>query len=173
MFAEGSDDELELTAQHLQIDEDETDAAAEKMIPSQNETPATDFTEFYNNNAKELRELAGSGLSISLKPVEHRERDHPKLRGNHHDHVQGNPYAATSNGFKAGDDLAFLRAREFVLNTGCLPLEMEAREAGVFAKCNISRGLKYGPFHGKWAGVPQDVRFAWEVSIGMLLPFAL
>lgn len=61
-------------------------------------------------------------------------------------------------------DMYYLRAREIVLASGSLPSELELRETGIFAKVLISRGSRYGPFQGKWASVPQDTRFAWEVS---------
>lgn len=61
-------------------------------------------------------------------------------------------------------DLFYLRAREVILASGSLPGELELRENGVFAKALISKGTRYGPFQGKWASIPQDLRFAWEVS---------
>lgn len=61
-------------------------------------------------------------------------------------------------------DIFYLRAREIILASGSLPSELELRETGVFAKISICKGTRYGPFQGKWASVPQDPRFAWEVS---------
>lgn len=61
-------------------------------------------------------------------------------------------------------DILYLRAKEIILASGSLPSELELREAGVFTKNSISKGTRYGPFQGKWASVPQDHRFAWEVS---------
>lgn len=61
-------------------------------------------------------------------------------------------------------DIFYLRAREIILANKSLPSELELRDAGIYAKISISRGTRYGPFQGKWASVPQDTRFAWEVS---------
>jgi ecotropic virus integration site 1 protein len=49
--------------------------------------------------------------------------------------------------------------------SGAVPCEVELKE-GVVAKSLIPKGTRYGPFQGKWAGVPQDARFAWEVVAG-------
>ncbi|KAJ8941483.1 hypothetical protein NQ314_010387 [Rhamnusium bicolor] len=54
-------------------------------------------------------------------------------------------------------------AREIILASGTLPGELELRENGVFSKTNICKGTRYGPFQGKWASIPQDTRFAWEL----------
>ncbi|XP_065174278.1 histone-lysine N-methyltransferase MECOM isoform X2 [Atheta coriaria] len=48
---------------------------------------------------------------------------------------------------------------------GLLPPEVELRKDGVFAKTVIPKGTKYGPFEGKWASQPQEVKFAWEVIL--------
>lgn len=35
----------------------------------------------------------------------------------------------------------------------------------VRARKDIARGSKFGPFLGKWASEPFDLRYAWEVSV--------
>ncbi|VEN45468.1 unnamed protein product [Callosobruchus maculatus] len=61
-------------------------------------------------------------------------------------------------------DMFYLK--EVILATGILPAQLELKENGVFSKVMIPKGTKYGPFQGKWASVPQDIRFAWEVVAG-------
>lgn len=53
---------------------------------------------------------------------------------------------------------------QVLLGTNAMPPELEMRDGGVFAKAPVPKGARYGPFQGKWAGVPHDPRFAWEVS---------
>lgn len=45
-----------------------------------------------------------------------------------------------------------------------LPNELEIKNGGVFARCSIPVGNKYGPFTGKWESKLVDRRYAWEVS---------
>lgn len=66
-----------------------------------------------------------------------------------------------ANGLKV--DVAFSRAKQMILSCGVLPQELEIRDGGVFAKSNIEKCSRYGPFQGKWAEHAQDQRFAWEV----------
>ncbi|KAF5296605.1 hypothetical protein FQA39_LY12433 [Lamprigera yunnana] len=47
-----------------------------------------------------------------------------------------------------------------------LPVELEYRDSGIFTVSVVPKGTKYGPFQGKWAGIPQDSRYAWEVLAG-------
>ncbi|CAH1995375.1 unnamed protein product [Acanthoscelides obtectus] len=61
-------------------------------------------------------------------------------------------------------DMFYLK--EVILATGILPGQLELKENGVFAKTRITKGTRFGPFLGKWASNPQDVRFAWEVVAG-------
>lgn len=70
-------------------------------------------------------------------------------------------------------DVAFARARDVVMACGVLPQELEIRDGGVFAKGNIEKSTRYGPFQGKWAWQPQDQRFAWEVSTMILIIFII
>ncbi|XP_060521737.1 histone-lysine N-methyltransferase PRDM16-like isoform X2 [Cylas formicarius] len=67
---------------------------------------------------------------------------------------------------ESNSELFYLSMKGVVLSTGSLPRELELRENGVFAKTFVKRGTRYGPFQGKWAGVPKDYRFAWEVLAG-------
>jgi len=41
--------------------------------------------------------------------------------------------------------------------------DRDGRE-GVWARTSIARGVRYGPFAGKWASLPADSKYAWEVS---------
>lgn len=67
-------------------------------------------------------------------------------------------------------DQFYRSSREFVMNRGVVPSELEIKETGgVFARTTIPKGTRYGPFQGKWAGTPQDPRFAWEVSNSLII----
>lgn len=61
-------------------------------------------------------------------------------------------------------DSKYSEAREMVVAMAVLPTDLEVREIGVFARETLGKGTRYGPFQGKWAGLPDDHRFAWEVS---------
>lgn len=65
------------------------------------------------------------------------------------------------NGLKPS--IIYSKCRDLVAASTAVPCEIDLRD-GVFAKSTIYKGTRYGPFQGKWAGVPQDMRFAWEVS---------
>lgn len=43
-------------------------------------------------------------------------------------------------------------------------LNLDVQKNAVFAKSNISKGTKYGPFIAKFTDKPLDRRYAWEVS---------
>ncbi|XP_063931759.1 transcription factor hamlet-like isoform X5 [Zophobas morio] len=62
-------------------------------------------------------------------------------------------------------DITYSKCRELLLASAVVPCEIDVKD-GLFAKTSIPKGARYGPFHGKWAGVPQDPRFAWEVVAG-------
>ncbi|GJQ86122.1 hypothetical protein Trydic_g15276 [Trypoxylus dichotomus] len=163
---EGSEDELELTTSNLEGRESDI-SMEHKMIPLPN-----DFNEFSNNNdVKAGSEIARENLKLTLKPVEQLYASDKFLKQEQIDAYDHFKYMAEKrigdqlNGIKITEDLSFGKARESVLEKGCLPPELEVREYGVFAKCNLARGAKYGPFQGKWAGLPQDPRFAWEVDM--------
>lgn len=56
---------------------------------------------------------------------------------------------------------------ELPTNAAALPYNLEIRNAGsdgVWTKTQLPKGVKYGPFLGKWGSKPVDSRFAWEVS---------
>lgn len=95
----------------------------------------------------------------------------PKISVKHNEELIGsfndiiNETKKNSNDSANGNvDIYYLRTREVVLSSGILPSELELRNVGVFATVNISKGTRYGPFQGKWAGIPKDSRYAWEVS---------
>lgn len=171
MFAEGSEDELELggggSGGAGDLQGRESDVSMEhKMIPLPN-----DFNEFSNNNdVKNSAEITRENLKLTLKPAEQLYASDKFLKQEQIDAYDRFKYIGEKrigdqlNGMKITEDLSFAKAREMVLERGSLPPELEIREYGVYAKCNIARGAKYGPFQGKWAGMPQDPRFAWEVS---------
>jgi hypothetical protein len=59
-----------------------------------------------------------------------------------------------------------LRAHHELMATH-VPPELELREpgSGVWTRQHVSRGIRYGPFLGKWTPEPIDPRYAWEVSL--------
>lgn len=177
MIAEGSEDELEISTQNIELDSIEEDD--QKMVPPQTETEMAaikteiELSEYSNNNAFKMFEANERNMRITLKSAEElyaRERlfknDNPSeiARENYLYSTDKNNTNDQLNGFKVANDLAFMRAKEVVLAGGSLPAELEVRENGVFTKCLLPKGTKYGPFQGKWAGLPQHPRFAWEVS---------
>ncbi|XP_050423923.1 histone-lysine N-methyltransferase PRDM16-like isoform X2 [Adelges cooleyi] len=57
---------------------------------------------------------------------------------------------------------------EMPADAAALPYNLEVRNAGsggVWTKTQLLKGVKYGPFLGKWAPKPMDSRFAWEVRV--------
>ncbi|XP_050541590.1 histone-lysine N-methyltransferase MECOM isoform X3 [Daktulosphaira vitifoliae] len=53
-------------------------------------------------------------------------------------------------------------------NSTALPYNLEVRDTGsggVWTKTQLPKGVKYGPFLGKWAPKPIDSRYAWEVRV--------
>ncbi|KAL5233361.1 hypothetical protein ACI65C_000771 [Semiaphis heraclei] len=57
---------------------------------------------------------------------------------------------------------------ELPANAAAMPYNLELRNAGangVWTKTQLLKGVKYGPFLGKWGPKPVDSRFAWEVRI--------
>lgn len=63
-----------------------------------------------------------------------------------------------------GDDVR-LKAQDMVVPSELLVRSRREREGreGVWARSFIARGVRYGPFAGKWASLPADSRYAWEV----------
>lgn len=56
---------------------------------------------------------------------------------------------------------------ELPASAATVPYNLEVRNAGaggVWTKTQLLKGVKYGPFLGKWGPKPVDSRFAWEVS---------
>ncbi|XP_022916421.2 transcription factor hamlet-like isoform X1 [Onthophagus taurus] len=152
---EGSEDELELSTQSVDVCEDDVDM----------ETTQRQDYDFSNNNP----DISKDSLKLTLKPldqlypVEKFFKD--PISGYSEPFKYVNDKLAELNGLK-GDSVMYLKAIEVVIMAGSLPQEVEAKENGVFAKFGIARGTKYGPFQGKWEGVPQDARFAWEIVAG-------
>lgn len=103
-----------------------------------------------NNNRSDILGMDNGAARLSLK-------SHEQLYAKYFNNSGG----ATTTA--AGIDIAYAESRESVLKAGNIPSELDLRENGVFAKRNIGKRTRYGPFQGKWAGYPQDRRFAWEV----------
>lgn len=172
-LAEGSEDELELSScKNASIDSDEASSMENAMLPPHLDNDIVDIktgVDYPNNNSYKSDNYEGNGLKISIRSVDQlytadglRKLD---LSSDYKYSSEVKKYTGDElNGYKYGSDLPYLKAREQVLASGSLPVELEIRESGVYAKCNIPKGTKYGPFQGKWAGLPQDPRFAWEVS---------
>ncbi|KAK9729834.1 Zinc finger, C2H2 type [Popillia japonica] len=158
-MTEGSEDELELTTINSESHRESDISMEHKMIPL-----PSDFNEFSNNNDMNTAEITREHLKLTLKPVEQLYANDKFLKQEQIDHYDHFKYV---NDKLIKDQLnGIKKAKEMVLEKGTLPPELEIKEYGVFAKCNIARGAKYGPFQGKWAGLPQDPRFAWEVVAG-------
>ncbi|XP_018332726.1 PR domain zinc finger protein 16-like isoform X2 [Agrilus planipennis] len=47
-----------------------------------------------------------------------------------------------------------------------LPKELEFRNGSIYSRTLILKGNRYGPFYGKWEGMPQDRKYAWQVLTG-------
>lgn len=152
-FAEGSEDEIEVSAQNLE------DLSMEKdMVPPQSETIQQFSSPHY------IKE-------IYSHKIEDITADNILAKRNNSDDVfinfktSSNHLDQHTDDMRNGNvDIFYLRAREIILASGSLPSDLELRETGVFTKITINKGTRYGPFQGKWASVPQDARFAWEVS---------
>lgn len=133
------------------------------MVPPQLEI-SPDFlrrVEYLNNNIKNFEDACSmNNFRLATKTMDNiKERTNSVYKYISEDKSFGDHH---QNGLNM--DLMYLRAREVVLASGVLPSELEIREKGVYARVTISKGTRYGPFQGKWAGSPQDTRFAWEVS---------
>lgn len=66
---------------------------------------------------------------------------------------------------EAKDDDVRLENQDMVVPSELLVRTRREREGreGVWARSFIARGVRYGPFAGKWASLPADARYAWEV----------
>lgn len=153
-FSEGSEDEIEVSVENIEdlsMDRD--------MLPPQSESleqfsPSQYIKGIYSTKVEDF-----AGDNILPKAT---RNDDIILHYNIHSNKSNQPCDDMRNG---NADIFYLRAREIVLASGILPSELELRETGIFAKTNINKGTRYGPFQGKWASIPQDARFAWEVSL--------
>ncbi|XP_044272556.1 transcription factor hamlet-like isoform X2 [Tribolium madens] len=138
IMTEGSEDELEVSEQPQETHMDSV------MVPPQHETfdllKPSDYSS--NNNLDDLPN------KLTVKPA---------------DQLYCDETLKAFNGVKL--DLVYSKCREVVAASGIVPCEIDLKD-GVFAKGVIPKGTRYGPFQGKWAGVPQDARFAWEVVAG-------
>lgn len=138
------------------------------MVPPQNEggleilplkTP-----QYHNNNV-----VPDRTLRLTIKPYDQlysKEEQNNLFNEITMKYLRERSNEMEQNGVKV--DVAFARAKEMVLACGILPQELEIKESGVFAKRHIEKGTRYGPFQGKWAGQPQDQRFAWEVNVSFV-----
>lgn len=170
-LTEGSEDELEITSQS-----DDIEINLQKMVPPQNDIDVSsikmeiDCAEFTNNNAfKSLVMNNDRNLKISLKSADELYARDRLIKQEHTNNDLYNKYSFDKmhneqhNGYNF-NEINYLRAKEKVINSNVLPNELELGDCGVYAKCTIIKGTKYGPFQGKWAGTPQHLKFAWEVS---------
>lgn len=187
--SEGSEDELEISTQ-LSGDENSMEAA---MVPPQNEnglplglemSPSSRLfnttSDHINNNRDEL-DLINPTTPINFNSSLDSSMGSPKLSIKSADQLMYSPESCSNhNQEKAGCDFLneankllvvgkYLNGLgrfgpQVLLGSNAMPPELEMRDGGVFAKAPVPKGARYGPFQGKWAGVPHDPRFAWEVS---------
>uniref|UniRef100_A0A1Y1L9R5 C2H2-type domain-containing protein n=1 Tax=Photinus pyralis TaxID=7054 RepID=A0A1Y1L9R5_PHOPY len=135
---EGSEDELDISTSNLHTSDEENSTELRTMVPPQSENNMGVINSDQTNNNRE------DNPKLSLKSAD--------LLYNHEKFF---------NGFKTCDF-----SPQFALGNNVLPPELEYRDSGVFAVSVIPKGARFGPFQGKWAGVPQDSRYAWEVLAG-------
>lgn len=179
LVTEGSEDELEITSRSDKIENN-----LQKMVPPQNDTDVVssikseiDCNEFTNNNAFKSLVNNDRNLKISLKSAEELYARERLIKQEHNNDLY-TKYSIDKihneqiNGYNL-NDINYLRAKERVISSNVLPNELELGDSGVYAKCTIIKGTKYGPFQGKWAGTPQHPKFAWEVSDFFLLLLSL
>lgn len=164
-MSEGSEDELEVSSQDNKTN-DPKRPMEPVMVPSQNEGGLEILPQYHNNNLHPDRTLR-----LTIKPYDQlysKEEQNNLLNEITMKYLRerGGDMEQTVNGVK--HDVAFARAKEMILACGSLPQELEIKESGVFAKRHIEKGTRYGPFQGKWAGQPQDQRFAWEVNVSFV-----
>lgn len=181
LITEGSEDELEVSSQDIK-GEDTKNSMEPVMVPPRNESNLEILplktTQYNNNNLKVHDVLPDRTLRLTIKPYDqlYSKEEQNNLfneitmkylreRGSVGDEME-----QVANGLKV--DVAFARAKQMILACGVLPQELEIRECGVFAKDNIEKCTRYGPFQGKWAEHAQDQRFAWEVSNNKCIIFS-
>ncbi|CAG9812851.1 unnamed protein product [Phaedon cochleariae] len=144
---EGSEDEIEASTKNLELDDHPMERA---MVPPHIDSDFQPFT----HSQEYRRDYYSNTENMLLETI-------PKISIKNCDALFDKP---CDDSECSRTDLFYLRAREVILESGSLPNELELRDNGVFAKMNIAKCTRYGPFQGKWASVPQDARFAWEVS---------
>ena len=68
-------------------------------------------------------------------------------------------------------ELSAAAERFITQQLSAVPAELELKSSGVgfgmgvYVKQSVSRGIRYGPFLGKWTIRAKDPNLAWEVSI--------
>ncbi|CAG9860591.1 unnamed protein product [Phyllotreta striolata] len=141
-YWEVCDDELEVTdREHYQNNR----KPAERMVPPQEEAENSQYYNFDKNYCKAQSVDSKSKTIINDILVE-----------NNLDLVKQEKTKIDLYSANDGDITA----------SRLLPNELELREEGVFAKTTVIKGTKYGPFQGKWASVPHDTKYAWEIITG-------
>ncbi|KAH1015752.1 hypothetical protein HUJ04_007089 [Dendroctonus ponderosae] len=136
---EGSEDEIEVTSEADQLDN-----SIEEPQP------------YTNNNFQHSKDIMSDIKKLSVKS--------DLYDNNHKPCLQNGKF---NNGFfnqqdESKFDMFYKRTRDIILSSGALPSELELKEDRVYARSNISKGTRYGPFQGKWASIPEHPRFAWE-----------
>lgn len=109
-----------------------------------------------SDDERSLSSEASSGRSSVHSNNNNRKKDAVAL-----DESGGNAVAG-------GDSVGLNSFSFFELpgNAAALPYNLEVRNTGsggVWTKTQLPKGVKYGPFLGKWGPKPVDSRFAWEV----------
>ncbi|XP_018561523.1 MDS1 and EVI1 complex locus protein EVI1-like isoform X3 [Anoplophora glabripennis] len=158
IMTEGSEDEIEVSSQILDLQEHSMERA---MVPPQTESTLQHYptNDYVNSIYSSPEDMIAESRKIPTKlPEELFEKSRIE--------EDRQKYCSESKQTNGKVDIFYLRAREVILASGTLPGELELRENGVFAKTTINKGARYGPFQGKWASIPQDARFAWEVVAG-------
>ncbi|XP_048519652.1 transcription factor hamlet isoform X3 [Dendroctonus ponderosae] len=140
---EGSEDEIEVTSEADQLDN-----SIEEPQP------------YTNNNFQHSKDIMSDIKKLSVKS--------DLYDNNHKPCLQNGKF---NNGFfnqqdESKFDMFYKRTRDIILSSGALPSELELKEDRVYARSNISKGTRYGPFQGKWASIPEHPRFAWEIVAG-------
>ncbi|KAF2902873.1 hypothetical protein ILUMI_03315 [Ignelater luminosus] len=185
---EGSEDELEISTQNLQISGDEN-SMEPTMVPPQNEivevAPVTRIvtSDQTNNNREEQNEnnfamqLSDKSPKLTIKSPEllyaqdrygNKDKNNEQIIENCPKYLSDTEkfFSEHINGFKLSEFSSLRSHHNILLNSNLIPPELEYRDSGIFAVSLIPKGTRYGPFQGKWAGIPQDMKFAWEVLAG-------
>lgn len=155
-FSEGSEEEIELTDLPGRN-------SMERTLPVPMVPPQSEVLNLYtnNNSNNQSGDLQLANNKLTVKPAEelYESKRHNNSNNSSGDESDDRLIASVKT------DLMYIRAREIILaQQNVLPSELELRAQGVFARIPINKGVRYGPFQGKWATCPEDTRFAWEVS---------